>query len=213
MVFRDTRNFYLDPHAITVAAGLVRFALRHGGRRILDLGCATGAYCLEISKHGRQMTGADINAEYVRIARTRGVDAHVVSERLPFPDGAFDTTLLFEVLEHAPAPHALLREARRVSRRNVLVTVPNCEDHADLRRSGVLCEHFADLDHRHFFTKHTLDVLLRTHFREVVIEHGDPLNPFALARSGLIRRLGALARRLRLVSPRSYIRLYAVAQI
>jgi SAM-dependent methyltransferase len=42
--------------------------------------------------------------------------------RLPFRDGAFDTTLLLLALHHCAAPAAVLDEALRVTRRRVIVT-------------------------------------------------------------------------------------------
>jgi SAM-dependent methyltransferase len=41
--------------------------------------------------------------------------------RLPFPDDSFDVALLVFVLHHAEDPRAVLTEARRVSRRQVIV--------------------------------------------------------------------------------------------
>jgi SAM-dependent methyltransferase len=41
--------------------------------------------------------------------------------RLPFPDDSFDVALLVFVLHHAEDPRAVLMEARRVSRRQVIV--------------------------------------------------------------------------------------------
>jgi ubiquinone/menaquinone biosynthesis C-methylase UbiE len=42
-------------------------------------------------------------------------------KRVPFDDGSFDVVLLIFVLHHTPDPAAVLAEARRVSRRRVIV--------------------------------------------------------------------------------------------
>jgi SAM-dependent methyltransferase len=44
--------------------------------------------------------------------------------RLPFPDASFDLVLAIEVLEHVPDPELALRELRRVSRQDLVVSVP-----------------------------------------------------------------------------------------
>lgn len=47
-------------------------------------------------------------------------DAH----HLPFPTAGFDLVIAIEVLEHVEHPRAVLREIERVTRRDVLVSVP-----------------------------------------------------------------------------------------
>jgi SAM-dependent methyltransferase len=134
-------------------------------------------------------------------------------ERLPFPDRSFDTVLLFEVLEHLPDPDPVIHEARRLARENVLITTPNSGGIDELRRNGLLYEHFADLDHKNFFTESSLHALLDQNFASVAIREGDGINPFLMAPFRPIRYAGALLARLHLVPPRFYFRLYAVAEI
>ncbi|MGA9117668.1 MAG: class I SAM-dependent methyltransferase [Bacteroidota bacterium] len=211
-VFRDTKEFYATFPPASVAHSLIRFVRTHAGMKILDLGCATGNYCVHLSLRGYTMTGADIHPGYVQAARTRGVDAHLVGEGpLPFADRSFDSVLLFEVLEHLENPDALLAEARRVTRRNVLVTVPHCGGMEELQRQGLLFEHVADLDHRNFFTAETLRALLLRHFPHVQVRPGDGINPVALFRNRAIRLAGRLLVRLGLLRPAYYFRLFAVA--
>lgn len=210
-IFRDTREFYRDPRAITPAPALLAFAERHAGFRVLDLGCAAGAYCRALSERGFSVTGADVNVEYVRLARERGIDAVHVGDTLPFADGSFDTTVAFEVLEHVADHDQFLREARRVTRSNLLATVPNCGDARLLKMRGVIPEHFADQDHRHFFTIESLAALLRRYFPHVSVTRGDAVNPFALARSRFWQRVGRVGQRLGLIAPACHFRLYAVA--
>lgn len=47
------------------------------------------------------------------------------AQTLPFKDKSFDTVTLSEVLEHPLNPIQVLREAKRVSRKRILVTVPD----------------------------------------------------------------------------------------
>ncbi len=210
-VFRDPKTYYANDETVRPAPRLLAFARKHAGPSILDLGCARGGICLALSGHGFRVQGADLNPEYVRIARERGVDARLIAGRLPFADAEFDSVLLFEVLEHAADPHAVLSEAKRIARKNVLMTVPNRERHKERRQRGLLFEHFADLAHRQFYTARSLRELLAAHFVAVRVTRGDPLNPLALVGNRRLRFAARAAWRIRLIRPRYNFRLYAVA--
>src|SRR4051812_33097786 len=106
----------------------VRFAAEHSGRSILDLGCGYGAYSVALAEQGYRCFGCDVNLDYLRRAALNKLPVAAVDTLLPFPDGAFDTVLLFEVIEHVPHAEKILTEAFRVARKNVLVTVPNAEN-------------------------------------------------------------------------------------
>jgi ubiquinone/menaquinone biosynthesis C-methylase UbiE len=41
--------------------------------------------------------------------------------KIPFPDQSFDVTILMTMLHHVPAPQALFKEVRRVTRQKVVV--------------------------------------------------------------------------------------------
>ena len=212
-VFRDTKEFYRDYPPDVVARQLLRFAHRHAGRTILDLGCASGNYSAHLVKSGYEVKGADVNPEYVHIAKQRGIDAYLIEGDVPFQDGAFDTVLLFEVLEHADDPVNLAREARRLARKNVLCTTPNSGDIVGLQREGLLLEHFADLDHKNFFGEGSLRRLLQPFFSLVEVREGDGINPLALIGNRPVRLAGKVLTRLGILRPRYHFRLFAVASV
>lgn len=212
-VFRDTRNFYAAYPPDVVSRTHLRFIRRYAGASILDLGCATGNYCTHLSSLGYTMTGADVNPEYVRIARERGVDARLIEDHVPCGDATCDTVLLSEVLEHVEDPRGVLAEARRIARKNVLITTPHSGDIALLQQQGLLYEHFADLDHRNFFTVSSLDELLRGTFPRVRVWKGNGINPLGLFPGAPLRLLGKVLGRLRIIPPAFHYRLYAVAEV
>jgi ubiquinone/menaquinone biosynthesis C-methylase UbiE len=213
-VFRDTKTHYDNVPLDQVSRQLIAFAEKHAGAEVLDLGCATGNYSRRLRSLGYTVKGADINPEYVRIAREHDVDAYLVQgDTLPFPDKSFDTVILFEVVEHLRDPDIVLREAKRVARKNVLVTTPNSERITDLQRIGLLFEHFGDLDHCNFFTPVTFQGLLEKHFSRVVVERGNGINPLGLMPWKPVRFLGAVLGKLGILKPRFYFRLFAVANV
>ena len=87
------------------------------GRRVLDLGCRSGA----LTRHfleGNEVVGLDVDAAALAKAEALGitpVQANV-EEPLPFEDAGFDAVVAGELLEHLQFPDALVAEIRRVLR-------------------------------------------------------------------------------------------------
>lgn len=120
---RDDGDFVFVPERIP----LFQAAIGHG-KRVLDLGCRSGA----LTRHfleGNEVVGVDVDRAALEKAATLGIETvhGNVEERLPFEDATFDAVVAGELLEHVRFPDALVAEARRVLRpRGVLVgSVPN----------------------------------------------------------------------------------------
>jgi ubiquinone/menaquinone biosynthesis C-methylase UbiE len=212
-VFRDTVTLYHSMPEHSVARQLIRFVKRHAGRSILDLGCATGNYSVALKNAGYDVKGADVNPAYVQKAKERGVDAVLIEGTVPLPDQCVETVICFEVIEHVPDITLLLREAKRLARKNVILTTPNSEHVELLMQQGLLYEHFAELDHKNFFTRDTLEAELKKHFTNVTVVKGDGINPFALFGTSVIRLIGKVLTRLHLLRPHFHFRLFAVCTL
>lgn len=98
------------------------------GKRVVDLGCRSGA----LTRHfldGNEVVGVDVDAAALAKAAELGVEPVLadVEESLPFDDASFDAVVAGELLEHLRFPDELVREIRRILRpRGVLVgSVPN----------------------------------------------------------------------------------------
>ncbi len=94
---------------------------------VLDIGCGDGLLLEELKKQGIEGIGIDLSSKAVAIGVSRGLDCrqHDLSEALPFQAEAFDTVILTDVLEHLFQPAEVLKEARRVCKKHILVSVPN----------------------------------------------------------------------------------------
>lgn len=212
-VFRDTAVLYHSMPEDAVARQIIRFTRRHAGQTVLDLGCATGNYSVVLQRLGYTMTGADVNPSYVQRAKERGIEAVLITDgKVPLPDKCVDTVVCFEVLEHVPNPSLLLSEAARLARKNVLFTTPNSEHVMDLQREGLLFEHFAELDHKNFFTERTFRELLQPYFTRVTVKKGDGINPLALIGFRPLRLAGKALTKLGILRPRYHFRLFAVCE-
>lgn len=191
----------------------VRFAAAHAGDSILDLGCGYGAYSLALAAEGRRCVGGDINMNYLVPASASGLPVVAVDSVLPFPDRSFDTVMLLEVVEHVPQLEGILKEAFRVARRNVLVTVPNSEGLDRLQENDVTYAHMLSSDHVHFFDPAALEELLGKFGGKVEIRRGDPIYPFWFASRSFAYYALRILYRVGLLKPRYFTRLYAVASI
>jgi len=98
------------------------------GKRVVDLGCRTGALTQHLLD-GNEVVGVDVDPAALAKARERGIEPVLadVEEPLPFEDASFDAAVAGELFEHLRFPDGLVREIRRVLRPGgVLVgSVPN----------------------------------------------------------------------------------------
>jgi ubiquinone/menaquinone biosynthesis C-methylase UbiE len=93
-------------------------------RDALDAGTGTGLFAQTFAELGIAVTGIDVNAELLTLARglvpaVRFIEA--AAENLPFPDKSFDLAFLGLVLHETDDPLAALKELRRVSRLRVAI--------------------------------------------------------------------------------------------
>ena len=206
---RDTRVWYRDTDPMSqVDETLLEHVAARCGPTVLDLGCGLGGYTKALGERGFDCRGFDVNEDYVERARALGVRADAYDgERLPLADGAVDTVILIEVLEHLEEPAALLREAGRVAARNVVVTTPNCTQSFDT--APIEFSHMLDVDHRQFFTVASLRELLESNFERAEVREIQPIDDLvaALVLPGALRRLRRGLVRAGLARPRWFYRL------
>jgi ubiquinone/menaquinone biosynthesis C-methylase UbiE len=136
-LYRELYEYEADVYRITDEAedalahrrNLVRRILPSDpGPAILDVGCGDGAISAALAEAtGARVVGTDLAEKRVRFAREHapaGRFAQGSVYDLPFADGAFDTVVCTDLLEHLDDPQRAVRELVRVSSRWVLVTVP-----------------------------------------------------------------------------------------
>ena len=98
-----------------------------GARRLLDVGCGTGALAAAAVRRWPDIhvTGVDVSAGMLAVAdrelaglppdeRARIDLVQAPADRLPFEDGLFDIAVTTFVLQLVPSAYRALREARRV---------------------------------------------------------------------------------------------------
>jgi ubiquinone/menaquinone biosynthesis C-methylase UbiE len=87
---------------------------------MLDIGCGTGALLQMIQerKKDARLFGVDLSEKMIHVAKAKlgkMADLRVSdSEKLPFPNAAFDLVMCTYSFHHYPNPGAVLSEVRRV---------------------------------------------------------------------------------------------------
>lgn len=137
------------------------------GKKILDIGCGHGWFEAGAMKQGcRLAVGVDLGLEQLAAARREvpgGAFLRARLPELPFRDGQFDLTVVWEVLEHLPRRQVgdCLRTVRRTLKPTgrLLISTPKF----DLR--STLTDPAWYLGHRHYTRKKLLALVARGGFR------------------------------------------------
>lgn len=98
------------------------------GSHVLDVGCGDGFFGERAQRErGCHVTGIDVSETALERARQRGLTARSadLSRPLPFENNSFDYVVASEVIEHVPHSEELLKEAMRISRKGVILSIPN----------------------------------------------------------------------------------------
>ena len=102
------------------------------GSRVLDIGCGSGQHSRIFAQKGFSVSGIEISETAVQECRAAFRALNLAGEfhcgdarRLPFCGRSFDASFMSLILHHFLDYAQVLREAARVSRRQVFVFEPN----------------------------------------------------------------------------------------
>jgi SAM-dependent methyltransferase len=100
-----------------------------GGARVLDVGCGDGmiGYLLRRIKPTLSIQGLEVMPRPSCLIECAGFD----TARIPMRDDSVDVCMFVDVLHHTLNIEQLLREARRVARRYILIKDHLCESRFD----------------------------------------------------------------------------------
>ncbi len=107
---------------------IIRLLSPQKGEVILDAGCGTGIFTLNILSSGSKAIGLDLSLPMLKGAekKLKGYPIHLVLAdmlKLPFPDGFFDKAVSITALEFIEDAEAAVGELFRVTKRGGLVVV------------------------------------------------------------------------------------------
>ena len=88
-----------------------------GSKRLLDLGCGSGAKLFEFAELGYKVSGVDVGEDTIRLCKELLPEGHFIQGELQeadLPDGHFDYIRIDNALEHVPNPKEVIRECSRL---------------------------------------------------------------------------------------------------
>jgi 2-polyprenyl-6-hydroxyphenyl methylase / 3-demethylubiquinone-9 3-methyltransferase len=89
--------------------------------RVLDVGCGAGFLTTALERAGHDVTGVDLSAESLAVARRHDASGRVRylemdAHALAFPAASFDVVCAMDLLEHTERPGAVIEQAARALR-------------------------------------------------------------------------------------------------
>jgi SAM-dependent methyltransferase len=165
------------PPVDAVFGELLDYVVSHAGPRVLDIGCGLGPYVDALNQRGFQAEGIELDRDFVAQAQALGRPVkRMDATKLSYADNSFDTCILIEVIEHLDQYEAALREAARVARRNLIISVPAIDSIEVLVPWHVIPRHLLEPTHVNFFSLYNLTTLLQRLFPQArtVVEGYSP---------------------------------------
>jgi SAM-dependent methyltransferase len=173
--FKDNLNYYEEEAKnVPIFGSLREISLAENVTNVLpdsfqtaiDIGCGDGYLLHQMYKQcpDAQLYGLDLTQGRIKTTKQNVPTSFLLRGdviHLPFPDNAFDVVVCSELLEHLTNYKEAIDELVRITKKKLILTVPN-----ELRLVHVLCpkcktRHYVD-GHVTFFT----DVKLKAPFRD-----------------------------------------------
>lgn len=163
------------------------------GGALLDVGTGVGALLHVARESGFAVRGVELSSWASRFARDeKGLDVICGTlEEAAFRAETFDVVVVNHVLEHVPDPAALLREARRILKKDGLLVlgIPNIGS-IMARLAGPRWASLRPEEHRWHFAPDTIKALVaKQGFRRLRFEARDNHAVVGWSLKGVLRRL------------------------
>ena len=135
----------------------------------LDFGCGIGLYVQELKRRGIDCEGIELDRPDIRDHLIPEVEESIKLYDgvfpLPYEDASFDTCICSEVLEHIDRYEKALSEIARVTRGQLILTVPDFTSVATCAPHHVIPYHMLESTHVNFFNEISLVNLVGKYFK------------------------------------------------
>jgi 2-polyprenyl-3-methyl-5-hydroxy-6-metoxy-1,4-benzoquinol methylase len=154
----------------TFSSRISRLDRPGAGGRLLDVGAAYGFAVSEAEKLGWSAVGLEVSVAASRKAadETGGKVAVGNSLATPFASESFDVITMWDVLEHLSDPHQAIAELARLLKPGGQLVFTTTDVGSLIARLQGSAWHLYTLpEHLYFFTRKSLDLLVRAHGLDV----------------------------------------------
>jgi len=138
---------------------------------VLDFGCGNGAFIHYMRQQKIEAYGIEINrpgiVDNLHLDMKEYITLYDGVLPLPYGDNEFTSTIATEVIEHIPEYEPVIAEIARVTRKRLIVTVPDMSAIPICFKNNVVPWHLLESTHVNFFTQNSLYSLLSRYFNTV----------------------------------------------
>lgn len=150
-----------------IAPELLRLCMQVEGT-ILDFGCGNGSLVKLLRQAGRDAVGIELASERVEGKMYEDINQYLRlydgKFPMPFANQSFDYVIATEVMEHMDHLEEVVSEFTRVSKRGVLVTVPDMSSIPAGYMSHVVPWHMLESTHVNFFNFNSIRNIFSPYF-------------------------------------------------
>jgi SAM-dependent methyltransferase len=154
----NRHHFYEENWKHSASELLLRHCLSQG--KLLDWGCGRGEALAIFSKMGFECRGADMDPACVELSKKFGYPIDQINNEDPrslYPPNHFDVVVCLHVLEHVDSPKTVLSGLQHISKKFVLLGVPNARNFQEplsreVNLSKVNEGHLQIWDHAHLLS-------------------------------------------------------------
>lgn len=144
---------------------------------LLDVGCGEGTFLSLLQRENPAISLSGCDLSEVALTRVHKKNLKITcalvdaNNALPFEDASFDVVSALDVLEHTLEPERILSEMVRVSKKNILISVPNFSSfpsRVQMLRGVVPENNKLNKGHMYWFNYFVLNNLLKKNNLKIV---------------------------------------------
>jgi 2-polyprenyl-3-methyl-5-hydroxy-6-metoxy-1,4-benzoquinol methylase len=144
---------------------LISSFVQQSSRTLLDYGCGTGAFLMEMKQHHWKVQGIEPDAgAREKAERLVGMSIHLPQAVHSFPSSSFDAITMWHVLEHVHDLNAMMGEVKRLvtPAGKIFIAVPN-HTSFDAKHYGSYWAAYDVPRHLHHFSPTAMKKLVEKH--------------------------------------------------